>query len=151
MSTSAWARSGRYWGTSGRDGESNKTPIILSIKESVMVEGVEFFPFVAYSTGKIYSSVVVSADSGGETPFDIESGRQVGYDIITASFTGFSKDQMKLFIRGTYQRKKGSVGMFVEKSDLNLVVNLIKQYNRTFGFDTTVIEPNILDKELFEI
>ena len=135
MAYSIWGQ--RYMDNS----DANKTPIILSIKESVMIEGAEFFPFVAYSTGKIYTSVLIEPDH-----------RPAQYDIITASFTGLSKDQMKLFIRGTYhQRRKGSVGMFVEKSDLDLITLIIKEYNKTLGFDTIIHDPNILDKELFEI
>jgi len=126
--------------TSGQNDESNKTPIFLSIKEPIIIEGVEFFPFVAYGKGRIFTSVIIEQD-----------GRQQQYDVITASFTGFSKDQMKLFIRGTYQRKKGSVGMFVEKNDLNLIVEIIKQYNEILGHSTIIPDPNILDKELFEI
>lgn len=134
------------FGPHGRDSESNKTLISLIIKEPIMVEGVEFFPFVAYSTGKIYMNVAVTIQEANPL-------HTAQYNLISASFTGFSKDQGNLYIRGTYMRKKGSVGMFVEKSDLELIIKIIKSYNETLGLSTTVVmpDPNIIDVELFEI
>jgi hypothetical protein len=140
-----YRNSASTYGTSGMDGESNKMPVIVTVKEPVIVEGVEYFPFVAYSTGKVYDHLsIIQEDNPLHT---------AEYNLITASFTGFSKDQGHLYIRGTYLRKKGSVGMFVEKGDLDLILRIIKAYNEKLGYSASIVipDPNIIDKDLFEL
>lgn len=140
---SIWQRSGIF----ARDTSSdNQTPIHCIVQDPITISGVSYYPVMAYTTGKIFMSVDFPLVPERESTYTYNT-----WQIISASFTAFVFDKQTIYIRGTYQRKKGSMGLFIEKKEVDMFVNIINSYNSKLGITTQSTPSDIIDKDLFEV